>query len=93
MEKFLSNQDKPLLAHNGFIYTVERTTDSKFIFRCRNRACKGKFIFNTINQPIKRTFFLSIKHVPTSIYPWAGSFPRERVIAMLHNQIKFQQSN
>ena len=93
MEKLLSNQDKPLLVHDGFIYTVERTTDSKILFRCRNRACKGKFIFNIINQPIKRTFFLSIKHVPTSIYPWAGSFPRERVIAMLHNQIKFQQSN
>ena len=32
-----------MIAHEGFIYTLERTTEAKLIFRCKNRNCKGRF--------------------------------------------------
>ncbi len=52
MEKLLSEKGKPMLLHEGYIYTVERTTEKKNIFRCKNRDCKGKFLLNIINQLI-----------------------------------------
>jgi len=52
MEKLLSEKGKPMLLHEGYIYTVERTTTTKLIFRCQNRDCKGKFPLNVIYQLI-----------------------------------------
>jgi hypothetical protein len=31
-----------MLGYDGYIYTLERKTDEKMIFRCQNRDCKGK---------------------------------------------------
>ncbi|CAF4389781.1 unnamed protein product, partial [Rotaria magnacalcarata] len=39
IEKLLSEKGKPLLLHEGYIYSVERTTTTKLIFRCQNRDC------------------------------------------------------
>jgi len=49
IEKLLSVKGKPMIHHEGYIYTVERTTSTKLIFRCQNRDCKGKLTF-TIGQ-------------------------------------------
>ncbi|CAF4678693.1 unnamed protein product, partial [Rotaria magnacalcarata] len=29
-----------MILHEGYIYTVERTTKTKSIFQCKNRDCK-----------------------------------------------------
>jgi len=52
IEKLLSVKGKPMILHEGYIYTVERTTTTKLIFRCQNRDCKGKFALN-INQSVQ----------------------------------------
>ncbi|CAF1325226.1 unnamed protein product [Rotaria magnacalcarata] len=31
-----------MILHEGYIYTVERTTKTKSIFRCKNRDCKAR---------------------------------------------------
>ncbi|CAF4673132.1 unnamed protein product, partial [Rotaria magnacalcarata] len=31
-----------MVVHGGFFYTLERTTTTKCIFRCRNRDCKAR---------------------------------------------------
>ncbi|CAF3586538.1 unnamed protein product [Rotaria socialis] len=31
-----------MVLHEGYIYTVERTTTTKLIFRCKNRDCKAR---------------------------------------------------
>lgn len=41
IEKLLSEKGKPIVVHAGYIYTQERTTTTKLIFRCQNRSCKG----------------------------------------------------
>ena len=41
IEKLLSEKGKPMVIHAGHIYTQERTTLIKLIFRCQNRNCKG----------------------------------------------------
>ncbi|CAF1135983.1 unnamed protein product, partial [Rotaria magnacalcarata] len=33
---------KPMILHEGYIYTVERTTKMNSIFRCKNRDCKAR---------------------------------------------------
>ena len=35
---------KKKLLHESSIYTLERTTATKLIFRCQNRHCKGKIM-------------------------------------------------
>ncbi len=30
-----------MIVHNGFVYTLERATETKLIFRCKNRSCRG----------------------------------------------------
>jgi hypothetical protein len=42
IKKFKSERGKDMLGHEGYIYTLERKTDVKLIFRCQNRDCKGK---------------------------------------------------
>ncbi|CAF2082655.1 unnamed protein product [Rotaria magnacalcarata] len=37
-----SVKGKPMILHEGYIYTVERTTKTKSIFRCKNRDCKAR---------------------------------------------------
>ena len=43
IEKRTSEKGKPMLGYGGYIYTLERTTDEKRIFRCHNRDCKGSW--------------------------------------------------
>ncbi|CAF2080718.1 unnamed protein product [Rotaria magnacalcarata] len=45
IEQHSSVKGKPMILHEGYIYTVERTTKTKSIFRCKNRDCKG-FLFH-----------------------------------------------
>ncbi|CAF2849949.1 unnamed protein product [Rotaria sp. Silwood2] len=42
IEKLLSVKGKPMIHHEGYIYTVERTTSTKLIFRCQTRDCKAR---------------------------------------------------
>lgn len=42
IHKFLSEKGKPMLGYEGYVYTLERKTDAKMIFRCQNRDSKGK---------------------------------------------------
>lgn len=51
IEKLFSVKGKPMIHHQGYIYTVEHTTTAKLYFRCQDRACKGKFTLK-INQLI-----------------------------------------
>lgn len=41
IKKFKSEKGKEMLGYEGYIYTLERKTDVKLIFRCQNRDCKG----------------------------------------------------
>ena len=52
IEKLLSVKGKSMILHGGHIYTVERGTTTKLIFRCQNRDCKGKLASN-INQLVQ----------------------------------------
>ncbi|CAF4231708.1 unnamed protein product [Rotaria magnacalcarata] len=42
IKKFSSEKGKSMLGYEGYIYTLERKTDVKMIFRCQNRDCKGR---------------------------------------------------
>lgn len=42
MMKFQSEKGKPMLGNEGNIYTLERQTEGKMIFRCQNRGCKDR---------------------------------------------------
>ena len=33
-----------MLLHDSYIYTLEHTTATKLVFRCKNRDCKGKIM-------------------------------------------------
>ncbi|CAF4602868.1 unnamed protein product, partial [Rotaria socialis] len=41
-KNFFLKKGKPLLLHESHIYTVERTTTTKLIFRFQNRDCKAR---------------------------------------------------
>ena len=43
IEKLLSEKGKPMIAHAGYIYTQEKSTTTKLIFRCQIRTCKGNY--------------------------------------------------
>ena len=45
INKLSSEKGKPMLGYEGYIYTLERKTDVKMIFRCQNRDCKGKLLY------------------------------------------------
>jgi hypothetical protein len=38
MSKALSGKGKPMKVYGGFVYTLERTTETKLSFRCKNRS-------------------------------------------------------
>ena len=40
--KLTSEKGKMMLGYEGFIYTLERQSETKMIFRCKNRDCKGR---------------------------------------------------
>ncbi|CAF2781682.1 unnamed protein product [Rotaria sp. Silwood2] len=42
MQKLITEKGKAMLLHESYIYTVERTTTTKLIFRCQNRDCKAR---------------------------------------------------
>ncbi|CAF1535915.1 unnamed protein product [Adineta ricciae] len=42
IEKLMSQKSRPMVAHRGFIYTLERTLEDKCTFRCKNRNCKAR---------------------------------------------------
>ena len=50
--KLTSEKGKPMLGYEGFIYTLERQTEAKMIFRCQNRDCKGRCHTNPIMDAI-----------------------------------------
>jgi hypothetical protein len=37
IQKALSEKGKPMIVHGGFVYTLERATDTKLIFRYKKR--------------------------------------------------------
>ena len=41
IQKIVSEKGKFMIVYEGFVYTLERTTETKLIFRCKNRSCKG----------------------------------------------------
>ena len=57
----VSEKGKRMLLHESYIYTMERTTTRKLIFRCRNRDCKGKIML-LINILIVRKNFIDLAH-------------------------------
>ena len=42
--QLVSEKGKKMLLHESYIYTLERITATKLIFRCKNRDCKGKIM-------------------------------------------------
>ena len=46
IEKLVSSKGKTMILHEGYVYTVERTTTTETILRCQNRDCKGKVTLN-----------------------------------------------
>ena len=44
IQKLTSEKGKSMLLHASYLYTLERSTADKLIFRCRNRNCKGRLI-------------------------------------------------
>ena len=46
IQKCASEKGKATLGFEEYIYTLERKTDVKSIFRCQNRDCKGKFKYD-----------------------------------------------
>ena len=46
IQKFSSEKGKAMLGYEEQIYTLERKTDAKSIFRCQNRDCKGEFKYD-----------------------------------------------
>ena len=40
--KLTSEKGEPMLVYEGFIYTLERQSEAKMIFRCQSRVCKGR---------------------------------------------------
>ena len=47
--KLTSEKGKPMLGYEGFIYTLDRQTEAKMIFRCQNRDCKGRLPYELNN--------------------------------------------
>ncbi|CAM4948843.1 unnamed protein product [Rotaria socialis] len=47
IKKFTSENGKAVIGYEGYVYTLERKTDVKLIFRCQNRDCKGRCHTNT----------------------------------------------
>ncbi|CAF2117211.1 unnamed protein product, partial [Rotaria magnacalcarata] len=69
IEKLLSVKGKPMILHEGYIYTVERTTTTKLIFRCQNRDCKARCHTNLsmdafISQPTSHSHAPQPERVP-----------------------------
>jgi FLYWCH zinc finger domain len=50
--KLTSEKGKPMLGYEGFLYTLDRQTEAKMIFRCQNRDCKGRCHTNPIMDAI-----------------------------------------
>ncbi|CAF2120320.1 unnamed protein product [Rotaria magnacalcarata] len=46
IQKLTSEKGKSMLLHASYIYTLERSTAEKLIFRCRDRNCKARCITN-----------------------------------------------
>ena len=44
IHKLTSEKGRIVLAYEEYIYTLERKTNVKLIFRCQNRVCRGKII-------------------------------------------------
>ena len=44
IHKLTSEKGRIVLGYEDYIYTLERKTNFKLIFRCQNRDCGGKII-------------------------------------------------
>ncbi|CAF2065509.1 unnamed protein product [Rotaria magnacalcarata] len=42
IQQLVSEKGKSMILHECYIYTLERSTTTKSIFRCRNRDCKAR---------------------------------------------------
>jgi hypothetical protein len=42
IHQLVSEKGKRMIVHDDLFYTLERTSEEKLIFRCKNRSCKGK---------------------------------------------------
>lgn len=56
-----------MIHYEGFIYTIERTTQTKLIFRCKNRDCKGENTLIIDQLKEKSSMNLARCHTNTSM--------------------------
>ena len=66
IKEIVSEKGKRMLLHESYIYTLERTTTRKLIFRCRNPDCKGKIML-LINILIVRKNFINLARYHTNL--------------------------
>ena len=66
IKEIVSEKGKRMLLHESYIYTLERTTTRKLIFRCRNPVCKGKIML-LIKILIVRKNFINLARCHTSL--------------------------
>ena len=69
IQKLLFEKGKPLLGHAGLVYTVEKTTTTKIIFRCQNRDCKRYVEIEPVWFVAQTSLYL-IKRVVTQTCRW-----------------------
>ncbi|CAF1400086.1 unnamed protein product [Didymodactylos carnosus] len=67
-----------MIFHDGYTYTLERSTDIKLIFRCQKRDCKGRCHTNLATD-----LFLT----PPTVHSHAPN-PDHLPVVELNNQIK-----
>ena len=59
IQKLLSEKGKPMTCYLGHIYTKEKATEVKIIFRCQNRSCKEIFYRNNESKELSTVVFCS----------------------------------
>ncbi|CAF2153993.1 unnamed protein product [Rotaria magnacalcarata] len=82
IEQLSSINGKPMILHEGYIYTVKCTTKTKSIFRCKNRDCKARAArTDELTSPIIHS---TLRTYPLSD---AGQLPKnEPLILMIQRQ-------
>ena len=66
IKEIVSEKGKRMLLRESYVYTLERTTTRKLIFRCRNGDCKGKIML-LINVLIVRKNFINLARYHTNL--------------------------
>ena len=78
-----SGKGKPMFGYDGFIYTLDRQTETKMIFRCQNRDCISLCHTNPamaaiVSGPTKHCHALNLECIP---------------VVELRNKIKLRADN